>query len=148
MTNREIARQRLRNQRLTLAGCRRAPDVVSWFGAMQAQEYEPAKWALGLRTAVLVAVPCPEDVAVPSAEMAEHVDAALEAAARARITGPALTPFLLHEVAKRTEGRSLRANLALLENNARVAGRIAVALAELGGSPAGMPLRVGRPERP
>jgi len=49
MTNGEIARQRLRNQRLTLAGCRRAPDVVSWFGAMQAQEYEPAKWALGLR---------------------------------------------------------------------------------------------------
>ena len=47
--NAAIAAQRLRNQRLTLAGFRRAADVVGWFGAMQAQEYEPAKWALGLR---------------------------------------------------------------------------------------------------
>ncbi len=47
--SRTIAEQRLRNQRLTLAGFRRAAEVVEWFGAMQAQEYEPAKWALGLR---------------------------------------------------------------------------------------------------
>jgi len=49
VTNAAIAAGRLRNQRLTLAGFRRAADVVAWFGAMQAQEYEPAKWALGLR---------------------------------------------------------------------------------------------------
>jgi hypothetical protein len=46
-----IAERRLRNQQLTSAGLRRPADVVAWFGAMQAQEYEPAKWAIGLRMA-------------------------------------------------------------------------------------------------
>ena len=44
-----IAARRLGNQLITRAGLRRAADVVAWFGAVQAQEYEPAKWALGLR---------------------------------------------------------------------------------------------------
>ncbi len=44
-----IAERRLTNQHITTGGLRRAADVVTWFGAMQAQEYEPAKWALGLR---------------------------------------------------------------------------------------------------
>jgi winged helix DNA-binding protein len=44
-----IAERRLRNQQIATPGLRRPADVVTWFGAMQAQEYEPAKWALGLR---------------------------------------------------------------------------------------------------
>jgi len=44
-----IADERLRRQRLTAAGLRKPEDVVAWFGAIQAQEYEPAKWALALR---------------------------------------------------------------------------------------------------
>jgi winged helix DNA-binding protein len=44
-----IAERRLRNQFITRVGLRRAADVVAWFGAIQAQEYEAAKWALGLR---------------------------------------------------------------------------------------------------
>ena len=44
-----IADERLRRQRLTAAGLRTPEDVVAWFGAVQAQEYEPAKWALALR---------------------------------------------------------------------------------------------------
>lgn len=47
--NGAIAAARLRRQLLTGAGLRRPADVVAWFGAMQAQEYEHAKWALGLR---------------------------------------------------------------------------------------------------
>jgi hypothetical protein len=46
-----IAERRLWNQAIARAGFRRAADVVAWFGAMQAQEFEPAKWALGLRMA-------------------------------------------------------------------------------------------------
>ena len=46
-----IAERRLRNQRITSPGFRRPADVVAWFVAMQAQEYEPAKWAIGLRMA-------------------------------------------------------------------------------------------------
>jgi hypothetical protein len=44
-----IARRRLVNHGITSAGRRRPADVVSWYGAVQAQEYEPAKWGLGLR---------------------------------------------------------------------------------------------------
>jgi hypothetical protein len=44
-----IPRLRLHNQRLTRSGHRQAADVVAWLGAVQAQEFGPAKWALGLR---------------------------------------------------------------------------------------------------
>lgn len=86
-------------------------------------------WTHGGRTAVLVAVPCPLHAAVPAAEIAAAVEEALGAADRAGVSGARLTPFLLAHVAERTGGRALIANLALLENNARVAARIAVAMA-------------------
>jgi len=44
-----IAQRRLENHLITRVGPRRPADVVGWLGAVQAQEYEPAKWALGLR---------------------------------------------------------------------------------------------------
>ena len=44
-----IVEARLRNQYITREGHVRPEDVVAWFGAVQAQEYEPAKWGLGLR---------------------------------------------------------------------------------------------------
>jgi hypothetical protein len=47
--NAEIAEHRLRRQLVTLEGLRQPADVVGWFGAIQAQEYDAAKWALGLR---------------------------------------------------------------------------------------------------
>ncbi len=53
-------------------------------------------------------------------------------AAREKIGGKALTPFLLQRIFERTGGRSLTANIALVENNARVAAEIAVELAVLG----------------
>ena len=47
--NAAVAAQRLHNQFITRPTLRSAHDVVSWFGAVQAQEYAPAKWGLGLR---------------------------------------------------------------------------------------------------
>jgi hypothetical protein len=47
--NTEIAEQRLHNQRITRAECRKPADVVAWLGAVQAQEYPAARWALALR---------------------------------------------------------------------------------------------------
>src|SRR6185503_1403497 len=47
--NDTVARQRLHNQRLSRAGHRDPAKLVSWFGAVQAQEYAPAKWGLGRR---------------------------------------------------------------------------------------------------
>ena len=49
MTADAIADARLRHQYLSRPGLRHAEDIVAWFGAVQAQEFEPAKWALGIR---------------------------------------------------------------------------------------------------
>ena len=85
--------------------------------------------ALGLAGAILVVVPPPEATALAQAEVDAAVGRALVEAERAGVHGAALTPFLLGHVVDATEGRSLAANLALLEQNARLAGEIAVALA-------------------
>lgn len=82
---------------------------------------------LGRGEGVLVMVPPPEAV---EREVVEAAIAAALADARARaVRGKAVTPFLLEAVARATQGRSRRANLALLERNAGVAGEIAAALA-------------------
>jgi pseudouridine-5'-phosphate glycosidase len=60
----------------------------------------------------------------------EAVSQALAAASSARISGARLTPFLLAEVERATGGRSLAANIALLEANAALAAEIAVALTD------------------
>ena len=46
----DVVSQRLRNQRITRPGPRRVEKVVAWLGAVQAQEYGPARWGLGLRS--------------------------------------------------------------------------------------------------
>lgn len=77
---------------------------------------------------VVIAVPPPADAALDSRAVERHLRAALRAAARGGVRGKAVTPFLLADLGRRTRGASVQANLALLEQNARVAGRIAVAL--------------------
>lgn len=83
---------------------------------------------LGLGGALLLCVPVPADVALPETEARAAVDQASADAEAAGIHGPDLTPWLLARIATITEGRSVRANTALIVNNARVAGRLAVAL--------------------
>jgi pseudouridine-5'-phosphate glycosidase len=83
--------------------------------------------ALGLGGALLVCVPPPSDAALPRVESDRAVERALEESHSLGIGGAELTPFLLGRVAEITDGRSVRANVALLENNAAVAARIAVA---------------------
>jgi len=80
---------------------------------------------------VLVAVPIPAEAALDRADMEREVDAALAAAERAGMRGAALTPFLLGRMSDTTSGRTLAANVALLRNNARVAGAIAQRLAAI-----------------
>jgi pseudouridine-5'-phosphate glycosidase len=77
---------------------------------------------------MLVVQPPPAEHAVPVDVVERATQAALEAAREAGIRGAAVTPFLLADIQQRTAGRSVQANLALLENNARLAGQIAVAL--------------------
>ncbi|MEO8620939.1 MAG: pseudouridine-5'-phosphate glycosidase [bacterium] len=88
--------------------------------------------SLGRRQATLVVQPPPEEVALPQDLVDAAVFQALEEARRSGIRGAATTPFLLGAVLQATEGRSLLANLGLLEENALLAGQIAFALAAEG----------------
>ncbi|GAB4535381.1 MAG: pseudouridine-5'-phosphate glycosidase [Anaerolineales bacterium] len=91
-----------------------------------------AHWEMGMPGAVLVVVPPPDDVALPAALMEQAIAGALAEAHAQGINGQAVTPFLLNRVGELTEGRSLRANLGLLLNNARVAAQIAAAFPDVG----------------
>ena len=75
--------------------------------------------------AILVCVPPPSDVALSRKDMEAAVSRALSDLDMAGISGPAVTPYLLDRIAHHTDGRSLAANLGLLENNAGVAAEIA-----------------------
>lgn len=87
---------------------------------------------LGLGSAILVCVPVPEAAALSTEATRDAVERAVRDAEAAGIQGPALTPWLLARVAELTDGASVRANTALIEHNARVAGRIAASLARPG----------------
>jgi pseudouridine-5'-phosphate glycosidase len=82
----------------------------------------------GVEAAILVCNPVPSGHAMDADEViaaTRRAEARMEAAG---VGGKAVTPFLLAALAEETQGRSLEANLDLLEDNARVAGEIAVAL--------------------
>jgi pseudouridine-5'-phosphate glycosidase len=88
-----------------------------------------ASRALGRRQATLVVQPPPPDVALDGALVDHAVTDALAQARAHGIRGAAVTPFLLAAVERATGGQSLRANLGLLEQNAALAGAVAVELA-------------------
>lgn len=88
-----------------------------------------ARRELGLPGAVLVTVPVPKEAGIPNAELEPVIETALRDAEKKRLQHAEVTPFLLARVSQLTGQRSLRANVALLENNARIAAEIAVALA-------------------
>ncbi len=83
-----------------------------------------ARLSLG-QGGLIFAVPPPEASALSRNEIESHLLAALADAEREGITGKAVTPYLLSSMVKRTDGRTLEANLALLENNAVFAGQLA-----------------------
>ena len=90
-----------------------------------------AKTDLGLPGGVLICVPIPEEHELPAEEANAAIDRALAEANAQGVRGKDITPFLLARIVELTGERSLRANLALLENNVRVGAQIAVALAEM-----------------
>jgi pseudouridine-5'-phosphate glycosidase len=83
---------------------------------------------LGLQTALLVTVPVPWEAEVENSLLQKVLEDSLAAAEREKITGRNVTPFLLARMSEHSHGATLRANIALLENNARVAAEIAAAL--------------------
>jgi pseudouridine-5'-phosphate glycosidase len=88
-----------------------------------------AHLGLGLGSGALVCVPVPAEAALPDDAVRDAVLRAIADAAEAGIAGPALTPWLLARIAELTAGASVRANTALIVNDARVAGELAGLLA-------------------
>jgi len=86
------------------------------------------KWQLGLAGGVVVSNPVPEQFAMPKEEIDRITEQALTEAGRQGVTGKKVTPFLLARIKELTEGRSLATNIALVEHNALIGARLAVAL--------------------
>ena len=87
-----------------------------------------ARRELGLESALLVTVPIPAEFEIAAAEVESLIAAALTEADVKGVAGKDLTPFMLNELSQKSGGKTLAANVALLENNARVAAAIAGAL--------------------
>jgi len=81
-----------------------------------------------LKSAILVTNPVPEAEAISKLEMEPYIDQANREALAQGIHGQAITPFLLSRINELTQGKSMRANLSLLLNNARLAAGISNAL--------------------
>jgi len=84
-----------------------------------------AHWELGLKSTVLVTQPPPAELALENGEIDAVIQQALAEARQKGVRGQAVTPFLLARVSELTSGESLRTNLALLRQNARLAAQIA-----------------------
>lgn len=89
----------------------------------EAARYVRTHLELG-RSGILLGSPVPESEALPTQTVQKWIDGALLEAEAQGVRGYALTPFLLSNVAERSQGQTLRANVALLENNAKVASRL------------------------
>ncbi|MEQ1922563.1 MAG: pseudouridine-5'-phosphate glycosidase [Pyrinomonadaceae bacterium] len=87
-----------------------------------------ARDELGLKNSILVTVPVPAEFEIDRAELESILADALRLADEKGINGKEITPFLLSQMSERSGGRTLAANIALLENNARVAAQIATSL--------------------
>jgi pseudouridine-5'-phosphate glycosidase len=106
-----------------------APESVDDVDA--AAELAAIHLGLGLESGILVCIPVPEGDALDTDVARAAVERAIDEATRARVLGPELTPWLLGRIAVLTDGASVRANTALIVNDAGFAGALAVRLAAL-----------------
>jgi len=83
---------------------------------------------LGLRGGMIIANPIPEEYALSMEHMNEMIEEAVRAAEKEGIKGKRLTPYLLNKIKELTGGKSLKANIELVKNNARLAAKIAYEL--------------------
>jgi pseudouridylate synthase len=93
--------------------------------AKEIAEFAKAHWNMGMKSGILVTNPIPETEAISKSEMEPIIAKASAEAIKQGIHGQKLTPFLLSRISELTKGKSLKANLALLLNNARLAAEIA-----------------------
>ncbi|NJR13502.1 MAG: pseudouridine-5'-phosphate glycosidase [Phyllobacteriaceae bacterium] len=97
-------------------------DAIACFQAM--------RQSLGTDGGMLVANPVPADAEIGRDVMETVISLAQSDADANGVRGKAVTPFLLQRIYELTEGASLKTNIALVENNARLAARIAIEMAQ------------------
>lgn len=90
--------------------------------------FQATREQLGIDGGMLVANPVPEADEIPREEMEIYINRAISHAERDEVTGKDVTPYLLGDIFRLTDGRSLETNIALVRNNAQLAAEIAVAL--------------------
>ena len=104
-------------------------------GAAEVARALHAQWQLSLpgqSGGALIANPIPADAEIARSEIDPVIEQALSDMAAQGVSGKDITPYLLGRIVEITGGRSLIANIALVENNARVAAAIATELEKLG----------------
>jgi pseudouridine-5'-phosphate glycosidase len=96
--------------------------------AEEAARIAQSRDELNLPNAVLVAVAVPPEFEVEAAELEKILSDALRLAAEKNVRGKEITPFLLAQMSEKSAGKTLSANIALLENNAKIAAQIAASI--------------------
>lgn len=102
-------------------------DTVETIGDFITIRKELARMGHG---GVLICNPVPASNEIPLEVMTLHIETALAQAAQAKVSGKDATPYLLAKIVELTSGESLKTNIALVENNARLAAKIAIDLAK------------------
>ncbi len=97
--------------------------------ASEVAEIIKARDELNLRGAILLTVPVPAEFEIEREELEKILAEALKLADEKNIGGKEVTPFLLSQMSERSTGKTLAANIALLENNADLAAKVAIELA-------------------
>lgn len=95
-----------------------------------AAEIVKARDELNLKNSILLVVPIPAEFEIDLNELENILTESLKLAAEQNISGKSITPFLLTQMAEKSAGKTLAANIALLENNARIAAQIAVQISD------------------
>ena len=90
-----------------------------------------SKWDLGINGSILITNPIPKEFEADAEEINVAIEEALFLANKKGISGKGITPFILAHVSELTGGHSLSANVALVENNARLGAQIAFAFSKL-----------------
>lgn len=104
------------------------PSPLSLNSPAAIANFQVTREQLGIDGGMLVANPVPEADEIPREEMDIYINRAISHAERDEVTGKAVTPYLLGDIFRLTDGRSLETNIALVRNNAQLAAEIAVAL--------------------
>ncbi len=104
------------------------PSPLSLNSPAAIANFQTTREQLGIDGGMLIANPVPAEDEIPREEMEIYINRAISHAEREDITGKAVTPFLLGDIFRLTDGRSLATNIALVRNNAQLAAEIAVAL--------------------